>query len=151
MTFQDEGRGGDGLQLMWWVAVPRFLAPQKPEITKTGRELYEKITGRTGSADGQGIFASGYYHGGWFGLVLASALCGWIIAQTSAIARAIHLNRALLMLPFSLLGLFIAFRIDGDFVSDYLGAFMFILYPIFAAALVLAVVGTRRRPELATS
>lgn len=135
LTFYDEDNGGDGLQLMWWVAVPRFLVPQKPEITKTGWELYEKITGRITSADGQGIFASGYYHGGWFGLVLASVVCGWIVAQTSAIARAIHVNRALLMLPMSLLGLFIAFRIDGDFVSDYLGAFMFILYPLLAAAL----------------
>jgi hypothetical protein len=135
LAFQDEDNGGDGLRLMWWVAVPRFLAPQKPQITKTSVDLYEKITGYNTSSDGQGIFASGYYHGGWFGLVLASVLCGWIVAQTSAIARAIYLNGALLMLPLSLLGLFIAFRIDGDFVSDYLGAFMFILYPILAAAL----------------
>ncbi len=135
LAFYDEGNGGDGFQLMWWVAVPRFLAPQKPQITKTSVELYEKITGYTTSSDGQGIFASGYYHGGWFGLVFASVVCGWIVAQTSAIARAIYLGGALLMLPLSLLGLFIAFRIDGDFVSDYLGAFMFILYPILAAAL----------------
>jgi len=137
LAFRDEGNGGDGLRLMWWVAVPRFLAPRKPEITKTGWELYEKITGHNTSNDGQGIFASGYYHGGWFGLVLASVVCGWIVAQTSAIARVIYLRRALLMLPMSLLGLFIAFRIDGDFVSDYLGAFMFILYPILAAAVVV--------------
>ncbi len=135
LAFHDEGNGGNGFRLMWWVAVPRFLAPQKPQITRTSIELYEKITGYDTSSDGQGIFASGYYHGGWFGLVFASVVCGWIVAQTSAIARAIYLNGALLMLPLSLLGLFIAFRIDGDFVSDYLGAFMFILYPILAAAL----------------
>lgn len=151
LHFQDDGRGGDGLQLMWWVAVPRFLAPQKPEITKTGRELYEKITGNATSSDGQGIFASGYYHGGWWGLVLASVLCGWVVAHTSAVARAIHVQQALMMLPLSLLGLFIAFRIDGDFVSDYLGAFMFILYPVLTVSVLLWLFGPAPRREVSSS
>ena len=141
LDFQDQDNGGDGLELIAWVAVPRFLAPNKPQITRMFSELNEKISGSDLSSTAPGIFASGYYHGGWFGMVLASVLCGWILAQTSAIAQAIYLHRALLLIPLAMLGMFIAFRIDGDFVPDYLGAFMFVLYPLVGAAVFLRVFG----------
>jgi hypothetical protein len=87
-------------------------------------------------------------------MVLASVLCGWILAQTSAIARAIYSHRAVLLMPLAMLGMFIAFRIDGDFVPDYLGAFMFVLYPLAAAATfirVLGIGGTGHRTPSATA
>lgn len=147
MDFQDSGQGGDGFSLLGWVFVPRLLAPDKPEMSKTGREFNVKISGSDTSSTGQGIFASGYYHGGWPGFVFASLLCGWILAQTSGVARAISAQRALVLLPFSLLGVFIAFRIDGDFVSDYAGSFILILYPIiFGSLLITAGRGVRRKP-----
>lgn len=139
LDLRDDGQGGDGFRLIPWVFVPRLVAPDKPEITATSREFNLKITGSDRSSTGQGVFASGYYHGGWWGFVFASILCGWILAQTSAIARAILARRALVLLPLVLLGLFIAFRIDGDFVADYLGTFIFILYPLLAASALLAV------------
>jgi hypothetical protein len=40
--------------------------------------------------------------------------------------------------------MFIAFRIDGDFVPDYLGAFMFVLYPLAGAAVWLRLFGIGR-------
>jgi len=146
VDFQDEGQGGNGLQIMWWVFVPRVLAPNKPQMTAMFGELNEKITGSDLSSNSPGIFVSGYYHGGWWGVWLASAVCGWILIQTSAIARAIHAQQAALMVPFSLLGMFIAFRIDGDFIPDCLGVFMFILYPLLAAALVLPSAARQRAP-----
>jgi hypothetical protein len=154
LDFQDQDNGGDGLELMVWVAVPRFLAPNKPQITRMFTELNEKISGSDLSATSPGIFASGYYHGGWFGMVLVSVLCGWILAQTSAIARAIYFQRAVLLVPLAMVGMLIAFRIDGDFVPDYLGAFMFILYPLVGAAVVLWIfgiggIGRRTRSETA--
>ena len=93
------------------------------------------------SSTAPGIFASGYYHGGWFGMLLASVLCGWVLAQTSAVARAIYTERAVLLVPLAMLGMFIAFRIDGDFIPDYLGAFMFVVYPIAGAALIVRLLG----------
>ena len=138
LDFWDTGQGGDGFQLMPWVFVPRALAEDKPEITKTGREFHQRITGADTSSTGIGIFVSGYYAGGWWGLWAASALCGWILAQTSAIARAVMAARALLLVPLALLGVYIAFRIDGDFVSDYVGAFVFVLYPVIALSMVFS-------------
>jgi hypothetical protein len=144
LDFQDQDNGGDGLELIPWVAVPRFLAPNKPQITRMFTELNEKISGSNLSSTAPGIFASGYYHGGWFGMILASVLCGWILAQTSAIARVIYVKRAVLLVPLAMLGMFIAFRIDGDFVPDYLGAFMFVLYPLAGAAVWLRLFGIGR-------
>ena len=150
LDFQDQGNGGDGLELIPWIVVPRVLAPNKPQITRMFSELNEKISGSDLSSTAPGIFASGYYHGGWFGMVLASVLCGWILAQTSAIARTIYEHRAVLLVPLAMLGMFIAFRIDGDFVPDYLGAFMFVLYPLVGAAVFVRVF-TRRRAQSETA
>jgi len=138
LDFWDTGQGGDGFQLMPWVFVPRALAEEKPEITRTGREFHQRITGADTSSTGMGIFVSGYYAGGWWGLWAASALCGWILAQTSAIARAVMATRVLLFVPLALLGVHMAFRIDGDFVSDYVGTFVFILYPVIAMSVVFS-------------
>lgn len=144
MDLRDHGDGGNGLRLLGWVLVPRLLAPNKPSMTAMFGELNLKITGYEGSANAPGIFVSGYYHGGWWGVWFASVLCGWIVAQTSAIARAVYTRQAALMVPFSLLGMFIAFRIDGDFVPDYAGVFMYILYPLLIAALLVR--AKRSRP-----
>jgi len=136
LEFRDEGNGGPGIDRMGWVFVPRALAPHKPIMT-WGDELYTKITGAVGSNDAIGIFASGYYHGGWGGFVFASLICGWILAQTSAVARAVHVHQAVLMLPLSLLGVSIAAEVGGDFVSGFMGLFAFVLYPVLGVALFL--------------
>lgn len=138
LDFQDAGQGGNGFSVIGWTLIPRIVDADKPEMTITGRDFHAKITGqaRADSSTGQGIFASGYYHGGWWGLAFASIICGWIVALTSSMSRAIISTNTLLLFPFCLLGLYIAFRIDGDFVSDYVGSFMFIAYPILALSIV---------------
>lgn len=132
LDFYDAGIGGDEIRLIPWLFVPRALAVNKPIITQSSADFHTKITGREGSSTGQGIFASGYYNAGWLGVLFASVLCGWILAQTSAIARAILNRRAILLLPLALLGVYMAFRIDGHFLADYLGLFVFVLYPLLA-------------------
>ena len=87
--FYAAGMGGDDLRLIPWLFVPRALAPGKPVITQSGTNFHTKISGNIGSSTGMGIFASGYYNAGWLGLFLASVICGWLLAQTSAIANAI--------------------------------------------------------------
>jgi len=132
MDFYDQGIGANDFALIPWLFVPRLLAPDKPVITETPRTFHEKISGHRGSSTGQGIFSTGYYSGGWLGVVLAALLSGIVLSQTSAIASAVLARRAVFLLPFALYGVFIAFRIDGSFLSDYLGAFVFILYPMIA-------------------
>jgi hypothetical protein len=128
LNLYDAGRGGDEIRLIPWLFVPRALAPNKPMITQHSADLHTKITGQRGSNMGQGVFVSGYYNAGWLGVLLVSVLCGWILSQTSAIGRVVVRRRAVLLLPLALLGVYIAFRIDGHFLSDYFGSFVFILY-----------------------
>ncbi len=135
IDFYDAGRGGDEFRLIPWLLVPRVIAPQKPVITEYGSDFYYKISGQRGSSTGQGIFVSGYYNAGWGGLIVAAAVCGWILAQTSSAALAVLERRALVLLPLALFGVYIAFRIDGHFLADYLGAFVFFLYFLLLSAL----------------
>lgn len=143
MQLYDAGYGGDDITKILWVFVPRFIAPGKPIISQAGPDLYYKISGREGSAEAMGVFMDGYYNLGWAGLILWPVICGWIISQTSAIARRIVHRKINLLLPFTFMGLFIAFRTDGIMISDYLGVFMYIVYPIVAAWLFLQLSGGR--------
>jgi hypothetical protein len=141
VALHDAGEGSNGEPALYWVLVPRFVAPDKPAFV-IGASLYEKITGRPDSSDAIGLFTSGYYYAGWWGFLVASVLSGWVVAQTSAIARAIHDARAMAMLPFSLLGLFITLGAGNDFLSAFLGTFMYIAYPLVVAGTLL---GSRSR------
>jgi hypothetical protein len=133
MELYDRGMRGNDFNLLPWLFVPRLLAPDKPEITQTPRELYHVITGGEGTSIGVGVFSSGYYSGGWLGVIAASCLAGWILAQTSAIAAAVIAARGTLLLPFALLGVFTAFRIDGAFLADYAGSFVYLLCFVVAS------------------
>lgn len=143
IEFYDRGMPGDEIKLIPWLFVPRAIAPNKPIVTQSGKDLHYKITGSKTSQTGQGIFTSGYFNAGWMGVLFSGLLCGGLLAQTSAIATAIFERRAMLLLPMALLGFYMAFRIDGSFVADYLGAFVFVLYPLVASAFLLEITRTR--------
>ena len=133
VDFYDKGDGGDEIFLIPWLFVPRFLAPNKPIITDSGQKFYTKITGNVGSSTGQGIFINAYYNMGLLGLFLGSILCGLILAETSAISRVIVKSKNFLLYPIVFSGLFIAFRIDGFIVGDYLGVFVILTYTILVS------------------
>jgi hypothetical protein len=121
-----------------------MLDASKPVITDPARSFNEKITGYRTSSTGQGIFSTGYYSGGWSGVFWAGVLAGFVLAQTSAIARAVLEKRATLLLPLALIGVFIAFRIDGSFLADYAGAFVYLLYVILFFWLLLTLLRRKR-------
>jgi hypothetical protein len=137
LDFYDSGSGSSDLNLLAWTLVPRVLAPTKPIMTQSGVELNIKISGQETSSSAPGIFLDGYYNGGWPGVLLVSIVCGWMLAQTSSVANAILSRHALLLLPFALLGVLLAFRVDGFFMSDYVGSFAFLIYGILMPALLL--------------
>lgn len=139
MDLYDVGRGGDDISRAPWVFVPRVLYSNKPIMTEAGVDLNEKIRGSRTSATGVGVFVDGYYNSGWIGLLLGSAFVGWLLAQTSAVARATLTEGGILALPLAFLGAFIAFRIDGRLLSDYLGMSIYLLYALLLGALGLQV------------
>jgi hypothetical protein len=135
LDFYDNGDGGDDLRLVPWLVVPRLLAPEKPIMTQTSVDFNQKITGSDSSSTGMGVFVSGYYNAGWLGMILTAALVGWLLANTSAVAAAIVSQRGLLMMPVGLLGVYMAFRIDGHVVADYLGSFVLVVLLTVAPSL----------------
>ena len=48
-------------------------------------------------------------------------------------------NEALLLLPLGLIGLYAAFRIDGEIIGDIMGAYVFFLYPLLAMMMIFGV------------
>lgn len=139
VNLYENGQGGDDAELLLWVFVPRVFFPDKPIITRSGSDFNEKVTGSNKSSTGIGLFISGYYNFGWIGLIVASILSGWILSMFSAISRSIVSSGSVVLLPMGLLGSFMAFRIDGHFVSDYLGAFAMIMLPLLTLLLALRV------------
>ena len=137
LYFYDIDNGGKDFQMIPLMFVPRFILPNKENTTATGTEFYYKITGQLSSSTGTGIFFSGYYSLGWLGLILSSCLCGWLIAQTSTIAFIVLSRFSIPLIPFAFAGNFMAFRIDGSFLSDYLGFSLYIFYPIIFLSLIL--------------
>lgn len=128
----ENNQGGEDVELLAWVFVPRALFSNKPIITRSGTEFNKKITGSDTSSTGMGLFVSGYYNLGWVGLFLASISAGWILSTFAAISRAVVASGSLILLPVGLLGSFMAFRIDGHFVADYLGPFGMVMVPFLA-------------------
>ena len=126
----DIGQGGNDIELMAWVFLPRALFPNKPIITRSGEELNQKITGFSTSSTGIGLFISGYFNLGWIGLIFVSVTAGVIMSVFSAVSRAIVNAGSLILFPVDLVGMMMGFRVDGHFVADYLGTFAMILMPL---------------------
>jgi hypothetical protein len=143
VVLYDSGRGDDDFELLGWSLLPRFLFPEKPVMSAGGREFHIKVTGFDNSSSGHGVFINGYYNAGWGGLIFVSVFLGCILACTSAFAAAVFRARVVIWLPIALLGSFMAFRIDGSFLSDCWG-------PSILFALAVAVGGFIDRGEMPT-
>ena len=145
----DSGQGGSDFALLPWVFVPRALVSTKPVITSAGSALDRRISGNpfSGSATSAGIIMEGYYNGGWMALALVSLAAGAILASTSRVAGVILRRRSMVLLPIAMLGVLIAFRIDGHFVGDFVGRFVYVFYAVAILGGV-SLVAERRKPTV---
>lgn len=144
MWFYKNGNGGDSYQLIPWAFVPRFLFPDKPEMTAAGAKFTDKVLGFNTSSTGLGVFISGYYDLGWFGLIGASVLAGFILAWYRAVIVAAQISKSATLLIIGLLGHWSAFFVSGDYLASYLGSFVISLYAVYAVSLIYIVV----RPQV---
>ena len=143
MWLYENGNGGDSYQLIPWAFVPRFLYPDKPEMTTAGSKLTEKVLGFNTSSTGLGVFISGYYDLGWFGLIGASALVGFILAWYRAIIVAAQHSQSITLLIIGLLGHWTAFLVSGDYLASYLGSSLTSLYLVL---IILTFLRVQRSP-----
>jgi hypothetical protein len=140
MSLYDSGTQGRDFELIPWLAVPRFVAPGKPSITRGGLEYYEHLTGMTGSSDCPGLFVDGYFQAGWLGLALSSLVTGLVLGQFAALSRVIMQHQLWMLFPLVLMGHFVGVRFDGHFVPDVLGSATF-LFAGVSVVLLLGAVG----------
>lgn len=143
----ETNRGGNDLELIGWVFLPRLLFPDKPIITRSGMEFNEKITGSRQSSTGTGLFISGYYNLGWSGIFLAAWIAAWILGTYAVISRSVIESGSTILLPIPLIASFAAFRIDGHFIADYLGLFGMLITPMAVLLLVLQIRGQGTRSK----
>jgi hypothetical protein len=143
----DRNEGGEDMELLAWAFVPRVLVSGKPIMTRSGTDFNAKVTGSETSSSGIGLFVSGYYNLGWVGIFMASILAGWILATFAAIARAAVTTGSMIIVPVGLLGSFMAFRIDGHFIADYLGPFGMVMVPLLLLLFILRTSAVRSGPE----
>ena len=122
MREYDMGRPSHDFSQILWVFVPRVIWPDKPVMTQAGIDLSERMGGSRTTSVGTGLFADGYYNGGWTMVIIVCCVAGSIMAFLSRMALAIMEKRALLLLPCVFMGIQMGTRIDGRFVPDYLGA-----------------------------
>lgn len=134
LNLYDQGSPEGSFHLLGWSLVPRVLFPMKPIMSNSGADFYYQLTGQVGSASGHGIFVNGYYNLGWWGVIFVGITAGCMLGTTSVFAARVYETRATLWMPFALLGSYMAFRIDGDFLTDYWGPFVLFAYALVAGA-----------------
>lgn len=138
------GQGSSDYDNIPWVFVPRFLFPEKPILTSAGQNLHYDLTGFRNSSTGIGIFVDGFYNLGVVGVLLSGALTGLILGCTSAFAQGVLQRRVALLIPLALSGSYMAYRIDGYLLGDFIGPFVQLLYFFVIAILFKAVVRAER-------
>jgi hypothetical protein len=117
----DHGMPGNSYRYLWVVWIPRVIYPEKPIITDVGRELSYAANGNYNSSSSAGLAAEAYWNGGWplaigVAIFLALVFGLWTIYAYEVIQRkAWHLFFVVLI------GMRMAIRVDGAFVSDIVG------------------------------
>ncbi|MDD2800221.1 MAG: hypothetical protein PHC94_00770 [Methylobacter sp.] len=137
VDFYNHDQGGNDIDNVGWVFLPRIFFKNKPVISNSGSDFNAKVTGSDTSSSSMGVFISGYYNLGWLGLFAVSIISAIILSLFSAFSRVVATYGAVILLPVAQIGSYIAFRVDGDFLNDYLGLFSMIMSPLLILILIV--------------
>jgi hypothetical protein len=148
----DHGMPGNSYRYLWIVWIPRVIFSEKPIITDVGRELSYAANGNYNSSSSAGLAAEAYWNGGWLysigvAIFLALIFGLWTIYSYEVIQRkAWHLFFVVLI------GMRMALRVDGAFVSDIVGPIALVVLAHIALELLnrflpRALAGVMRRPS----
>ena len=148
----DHGMPGNSYRYWSIVWIPRIIYPTKPIITDVGRELSYAANGNYNSSSSAGIAAEAYWNGGWvlsmgIAIFLALVFGLWTIYSYEIIQR-----KAWHLFFIVLIGMRMALRVDGAFVSDILGPIALVILAHIALELMnrflpQALAGVMRRPS----
>ena len=118
MTEYDTGKPGDTFDNVLLSFVPRFVWPEKPQIS-TGKEFNEMICGSDESSSGPGVFAEAYWNGGWPIVVLTCIYVGGLFSLFTWFTLRAMTRYDFRWLPGAFVGVFIGGQIVDLFVLTY--------------------------------
>jgi hypothetical protein len=119
-------------------------------LTKAGYDFAQVITGDRTTSLATGLFADGYYNGGWVMVIIVCCIAGGILAFLSRLALIIMQKKAFLLLPCVFMGMQMGFQLEGRFVTTYVGpSILFAAY--FILALLLFVKKSKKESSLTGS
>jgi hypothetical protein len=122
VSLYDHGQPQRSLRDIVAVFVPRFVWPGKPDLTEPGRALYMIATGQEGTSISAGLFAEAYGNLGWIGVATLMPPVGIVLAGLGRAAVRVVRGERWIFLPAVLMGLHVGTRVDGHYVTDYVGA-----------------------------
>jgi len=112
-----------GQSYRYWsiVWIPRIIYRNKPIITDVSRELSFAANGNYNSSSSAGLAAEAYWNGGWIATISISIFVAIVFGLLSIYSYEVIKRRAWHLFFVVLIGMRMAVRVDGVFVSDILG------------------------------
>lgn len=135
----DSGMPGDSMSEWYLGFVPRMFYPDKPDITRFGREFNDLFFGRHGEASSLALTytAEAYWNGGWVVLILVSMIYGLEIGIFRRVVSYAWCRGQFVLMLATPLAAFHAYSIESTFVAHKVGGFVSIVV-VFAGARMLA-------------
>ena len=113
LSLYDNGRPGGTMATLPAAFVPRFLWPDKPDMTAIGREFNYIANGNDQSGSSPGWFAESYWDYGWFGAAIFMVPVGIILQLWSSFSLWILRTGNWFYFPFCMLGMRTGSSVDG--------------------------------------
>ena len=117
----DHGMPGQSYRYWSIVWIPRIIYRNKPIITDVSRELSFAANGNYNSSSSAGLAAEAYWNGGWIATISISIFVAIVFGLLSIYSYEVIKRRAWHLFFVVLIGMRMAVRVDGVFVSDILG------------------------------
>lgn len=117
----DHGMPGHSFRYWSIVWIPRIIYPNKPIITDVARELSYAANGNYNSSSSAGFAAEAYWNGGWLGTISIAVFIALVFSLWSIYSYEVIQRKAWHLFFIVLIGMRMAIRVDGAFVSDILG------------------------------
>lgn len=131
----DAGNRGTSIDDWYLGLVPRFLYPEKPDITRFGREFDNAFWGRTDGTSSLALTysAEAYWNGGFLLVILVSAIYGIQIGILRAFIYKSMRRRETIVILISPMVAFFAYAVESTFTAHKVGGFL-ILIAVLATA-----------------
>lgn len=117
----DHGMPGNSYRYWSVVWIPRIIYPDKPIITDVGRELSYAANGNYNSSSSAGLAAEAYWNGGWPMMIFIAIFLALVFGLWTIYSYQVIQRQAWHLFFIVLIGMRMAIRVDGAFVSDILG------------------------------